>query len=179
MKKTMEKEEKATRHSMNSQAKLSSNEVSLSFANLHPRLSFSDERLEAFFQAIFSLYPQGPTGELSLVFMERSAHNKLHGEFLKDFRPTDVITFPADSEENMAGEICISVDQAWEESLARGIPFVQELSLYLIHGWLHLVGFDDLEKVERQQMRFEEERSLNHIEKMDVWPDFILAPIDT
>jgi hypothetical protein len=41
------------------------------------------------------------------------------------------------------------------------------------------VGFDDIEKVERKQMRFEEERSLKHIEKMKAWPDFILAPIDS
>ena len=111
--------------------------------------------------------------------MERAEHNQLHGEFLKDFRPTDVITFPSDPNENIAGEICISVDQAWEESISRKIPFVEELSLYLIHGWLHLVGFDDIEKVERIQMRFEEERSLRHIEKQGVWPDFVLAPADS
>ncbi len=149
--------------------------VSFAFSKLHSGLSFSEASVERFFNDIFTLYPLGPQGELSLVFMERSAHNKLHGEFLKDFRPTDVITFPADPEENMAGEICVSVDQAWEESVSRNIPFFKELSLYLVHGWLHLVGFDDLEKVERQQMRFEEERCLKHIEKLDAWPDFELA----
>lgn len=161
---------------MNPQADAYLRGVSLAFSNLHPHLSFSALKLETFFREIFTLYPQGPTGELSVVFMEREAHNKLHGEFLKDFRPTDVITFPADSEENMAGEICVSVDQAWEESQIRKIPFREELSLYLIHGLLHLVGFDDLEKVERQQMRFEEQRSLKHIEKVCGLPDFILAP---
>ena len=135
-------------------------------------------RLEAFFQSIFSLYPQGPTGDLSVVFMERSSHNKLHGEFLNDYRPTDVITFPPDPAEQMAGEICVSVEQAWDESLSRDLPFPRELSLYLIHGWLHLVGFDDIEKVERKQMRFEEERCLKHIEEQDCWPDFVLAQTD-
>jgi probable rRNA maturation factor len=153
--------------------------VSFAFSNLHPRLSFSESKVKTFFQELFTLYPQGPVGELSIVFMERAEHNQLHGEFLQDFRPTDVITFPSDPDENMAGEFCISVDQAWEESVSRKIPFVEELSLYLIHGWLHLVGFDDIEKVERKQMRFEEERSLKHIEKMKAWPDFILAPIDS
>ena len=78
----------------------------------------------------------------------------------------------------MAGEICISVDQAWEESVSRKIPFVKEL-LYLIHGLLHFVGFDDIELLERNQIWFDEERSLKHIEKMKAWPDFILAPIDS
>ena len=78
----------------------------------------------------------------------------------------------------MAGEICVSVEQAWDEALSRDLPFHRELSLYLIHGWLHLVGFDDIERVERKQMRFEEERSLKHIEDQDCWPDFVLAQTD-
>ena len=164
---------------MNPKADPKLTEVSLVVSNLHPRLSFSESKVEIFFLSLFPLYPKGPRGELSLVFMERAEHNQLHGEFLKDFRPTDVITFPSDPDENMAGEICISVDQAWEESISRKIPFVEELSLYLIHGWLHLVGFDDIEKVERIQMRFEEERSLRHIEKQGAWPDFVLAPADS
>lgn len=163
--------------SMNLDAKPSSFEISFAISNLHSRLSFTEKSLRQFFQSIFPLYPNGPKGDLSLVFMERDMHNKLHGEFLNDYRPTDVITFPPDSEERMAGEICVSVEQAMEESIKREIPFVRELSLYLIHGWLHLVGFDDIEKVERQQMRLEEERSLTHIEKLNLWPDFVLAPV--
>ena len=133
---------------------------------------------DIFFQSIFSLYPQGPAGDLSVVFMERSLHNKLHGEFLNDYRPTDVITFPPDPSEQIAGEICVSVEQAWDEAISRDLPFHRELSLYLIHGWLHLVGFDDIERVERKQMRFEEERSLKHIEDQDCLPDFVLAQTD-
>ena len=165
-------------HSMNTLNNSAEGKTTLSISNLNPCLSFSRRRLEAFFQSIFSLYPQGPTGDLSVVFMERSSHNKLHGEFLNDYRPTDVITFPPDPAEQMAGEICVSVEQAWDESLSRDLPFPRELSLYLIHGWLHLVGFDDIEKVERKQMRFEEERCLKQIEEQDCWPDFVLAQTD-
>lgn len=162
--------------SMNLKANPPSLEISFAISNLHPRLKFSEETVARFFESIFPLYPNGPKGDLSLVFMERDVHNKLHGEFLNDYRPTDVITFPPDSEEGMAGEICVSVDQAMEESISRQISFVRELSLYLVHGWLHLVGFDDIEKVERQQMRIEEERSLTHVGNLDLWPDFVLAP---
>ena len=165
-----------TRPSMNLEVDNSSLGISLVISNLHPRLFLCETRLEEFFQSVLSLYPNGPQGDLSIVFMEREAHNKLHGEFLNDYRQTDVITFPPDPEEGMAGEICVSVEQADEESRARAIPFAREMSLYLIHGWLHLVGFDDIEKVEQQQMRFEEERSLQYVNKLGVWPDFSLAP---
>ena len=82
-------------------------------------------------------------GVLSIAFLDKEAHSKLHGQFLNDFRPTDVITFPSDPENDLVGEICISVDQAIEVSNVEQLTLDQELSLYLIHGWLHLVGFDD------------------------------------
>lgn len=165
-------------HSMSTLSNFNEWKTTLSISNLNPCLSFSKRRLDIFFQSMFSLYPQGPAGDLSVVFMERSLHNKLHGEFLNDYRPTDVITFPPDPSEQMAGEICVSVEQAWDEAISRDLPFHRELSLYLIHGWLHLVGFDDIERVERKQMRFEEERSLKHIEDQDCLPDFVLAQTD-
>ena len=56
------------------------------------------------------------------------------------------------------------------------IPFIDEISLYLIHGWLHLIGFDDLEKVERKQMRLEEQKCLEQVRKINSWADFKLAP---
>lgn len=161
---------------MNGKVDINLVDITFAFSNLHPRLSYTEKSLEIFFESFFRLYTNGPRGVLSVVFMERSAHNKLHGQFLNDYRPTDVITFPHDPEENMAGEICVSVEQAWEESISRDIPFIDEISLYLIHGWLHLIGFDDLEKVERKQMRLEEQKCLEQVRKINSWADFKLAP---
>ena len=95
---------------------------------------------------------------------------------MKTYRPTDVITFPSDTENGLAGEICVSVDQAKEEAKNRKLSFEYELGLYLIHGWLHLVGFDDLDTVDREIMRMEEQRVIDHVKKLDAWPDFRLAP---
>lgn len=114
---------------------------------------------------------------LSIAFLNKLAHSKIHGEFLQDFRPTDVITFPADPDNELIGEICVSVDQAIEEASHRELPFAQELSLYLVHGWLHLVGFDDQNEGDRKIMRCEEANALSVIEKDELWPDFLLAPL--
>ena len=86
--------------------------ISCDFSNLHPCLRYTEKNLNDFFQSVFSIYDQSPKGVLSVVFMEQNSHNQLHGEFLNDFRPTDVITFPADPVEDHAGEICVSVDMA-------------------------------------------------------------------
>ena len=93
--------------------------------NLYPDLTFSPIRVDRFFHEIFSLHQHGCSGDLSVVFLDRSSHSRIHGNFLKDFRLTDVITFPADPSEGMAGEICVSVDQAIEEAKVRKIPFAR------------------------------------------------------
>ena len=148
----------------------------LEVANQYPALHFDLSQLELFFEVIFSFHQHNVSGELSIAFMDSSAHCELHGKYLQDYRPTDVITFPADTEDGLAGEICVSVDQAKEEAISRRLSFEHELGLYLIHGWLHLVGFDDLDKVDREIMRMEEQRVIDHVKKFDAWPDFRLAP---
>ena len=92
--------------------------------------------MRLFFKSIFSLHDHKFKGVLSVVFLNEEEHSKIHGDFLQDYRPTDVITFPADPENELVGEICISVDQAMEEAESRNQSFTKELSLYLIHGWL-------------------------------------------
>ena len=88
---------------------------------------------------------------------------------------TDVITFPGDSEDGLAGEICVSVNRAEAEAAARGEPLARELTLYLVHGWLHLVGFDDVEDADRRAMRQAEEETMNAVEEAGLVPDFRLA----
>lgn len=144
--------------------------------NLYPALSFSPVSLDRFFEKVFALHRHDCSGSLSVAFLDRSRHSRIHGDFLKDFRPTDVITFPADPTEEMAGEICVSVDQAIEEAANREVAFAHELSLYLIHGWLHLVGFDDKEEQDQKIMRREERKALDFVEDLGLWPDFLLAP---
>ena len=147
----------------------------LEVANQYPALHFDLSKLELFFEVIFSFHRHDVSGELSIAFMDSSAHCELHGKYLQDYRPTDVITFPADMENGLAGEICVSVDQAKEEAKTRNLSFEYELGLYLIHGWLHLVGFDDLDTVDREIMRMEEQRVIDHVRKLNAWPDFRLA----
>ena len=85
-------------------------------SNLYPTLSFTESSLAIFFSHVFSLHQHEIKGNLSLAFLAQKEHSEIHGRFLQDYRPTDVITFPADEKEESAGEILISVDQAILES---------------------------------------------------------------
>jgi probable rRNA maturation factor len=157
---------------------------SISIANRHPRLRF-DRR--ALIRALHTLDGRAaaiggsvPPGELSIVFLTDPALARLHADFLNDPSPTDVITFAGDSALGLAGEICISADAALRQvgpDLRGGRPpsayaFSRELALYLVHGWLHLAGYDDLAPQKKRAMRRAEARALAVLQHEDCIPAF-------
>lgn len=107
------------------------------------------------------LYRGGcPPGELSVAFLGDAALADLHGRFLDDPSTTDVITFEGDPALNLAGEICVSVDTAMRFAKQHGRRWQDELLLYVIHGWLHLAGYDDLQPNLKRIMRRAEARAM-------------------
>lgn len=101
-----------------------------------------------------------PPGELSLVFLTDGALAQLHADFMDDPSTTDVITFEGDTAAGLAGEICVSADTARAYAREHGHDFATELTLYLVHGWLHLAGYDDLQPAKKRRMRAAEARAL-------------------
>lgn len=91
--------------------------------------------------------------------------------FLNHDETTDVITFPFEQKKNkLTGEILIGVDVARKHSKSAGHLLVFELTLYLIHGLLHLCGFDDLDPVSRKKMRKRERFHLSRLGLPDIAP---------
>lgn len=153
------------------------NPIRLEANNRFDRLDFANESLTVLFDYLHSFRPgHGLAGELSLAFLGDDELASIHADFLADPTPTDVITFPGEASDGLAGEICVSVERAEMEAVARNEPFERELTLYLVHGWLHLVGFDDIEDADRVLMREAERTSMGAIEKAGLIPDFRLAP---
>ena len=72
--------------------------------------------------------------------------SELHEQFLGIGGPTDVLTFPIDTDargRTVSGEIVVCVPEARRQARARKIPTRIELLLYALHGMLHLLGYDD------------------------------------
>ena len=129
-----------------------------------------------------------PAGELSLVFLTDPALAKIHGDFMDDPAATDVITFEGDPSAGLAGEICVSADTAWRyvgarlaraRGRAQGTPlqvaFAAALTLYLVHGWLHLAGYDDLAPAKKRRMRAAEARAMKLLQAAGAVPEFRLS----
>ena len=112
-------------------------------------------------------------GELSIAFLTDAALARLHGDFLDDPTTTDVITFPAATPgHDQAGEVCISVDTAHHYAAQHDRAFTEELTLYLVHGYLHLCGYDDRTPVTRKQMRGGERQALAALRAAKKLPEF-------
>jgi probable rRNA maturation factor len=120
--------------------------------------------------------PAAPAGELSVSFLTDPALAKLHADYLDDPTTTDVITFEGDESMGIAGDVCVSVDTALAYSTRHAKPFAEELARYVIHGWLHLAGYDDLEPRKKRRMRAAEDRALKLLRAADLLPAFSLKP---
>ena len=83
--------------------------------------------------------------EIFVLLISDRRMARLHRQFLKEAGSTDVLTFEH-------GEIFLSAERALEHARRFGSSLGQELRLYVVHGLLHLHGFDDRNEVEAQRM---------------------------
>ncbi len=94
---------------------------------------------------------------IHIIFVDDAFLQNLHQEFLSDDSPTDVITFELGSEDLTEGEIYISLDRAADHAREFQVETSAEIARLIIHGILHLNGYDDHTAEEQQQMRAKEE----------------------
>ncbi len=89
-----------------------------------------------------------PDGELSVVIVDDSAIAELNAEYLGRTGPTNVIAFPmregdfAEISPYLLGDVVISADTARREAEAAGMPADDRLIELMVHGILHLFGYD-------------------------------------
>jgi probable rRNA maturation factor len=89
--------------------------------------------------------------EVHVILVSDKRIAGIHRRFLGDPGPTDVITFEH-------GEIVISAETAKRQARQFGTSLAHELRLYLVHGLLHLHGFDDKTAAGAAQMKRRQER---------------------
>ena len=101
-------------------------------------------------------------GSLSFIFCSDTYLLRLNTEYLNHDTLTDILTFPATEDPKLIeGEIYISVDRVRENALKFKTTFDEELHRVIIHGTLHLVGYDDKSVSDKAKMREKEEAYLS------------------
>lgn len=101
-----------------------------------------------------------PDGELSILLLDDSQIGVLNKNYLQREGPTNVIAFPmregvfAEINPDLLGDVVISLETAEKEGLAAGVSMKERLDELLIHGILHLFGYDH-EMSETEAIRME------------------------
>lgn len=82
-------------------------------------------------------------GVVNFIFCSDEYLSKVNMEFLKRDYYTDVISFDYSEGDRISGDIMISVDRIKENAENLGVSYTEELKRIMVHGLLHLIGYDD------------------------------------
>ena len=115
---------------------------------------------------------QSQANELSLYFVDTEEISRLHDEFFDDPSTTDCISFPLDRDKKLGyqflGEVFIcpqtALDYVHKHEDLNEDPYV-ESTLYVVHGILHLLGYDDIKEEDEKVMRDKERAIMSHLLK--------------
>ena len=108
----------------------------------------------------------------NIIIIDNPTIHKINKEYRDKDAPTDVISFALEDDKTVIepdgvrilGDIYISIDKVHEQALEYGHSFKRELSFLAVHGLLHLLGYDHMEKSDEEVMFKKQEAVLNYYE---------------
>ncbi|MFD1329979.1 rRNA maturation RNase YbeY [Mycoplana ramosa] len=121
-------------------------------------------------------FPKRPP-ELSLLFTDDASIRAINAEWRGQDKPTNVLSFPAfplapgDMPGPMLGDIILAHETLQREAGELGKPFDEHLTHLLVHGFLHLFGYDHMETDEAEEMEGLETRILGELGLSDPYGD--------
>ena len=100
-------------------------------------------------------------GQISIIFCSDNYILDVNQQYLQHDYFTDIITFDYCEGEKLSGDLFISVDTVMENSIEYGTDFNDELNRVIVHGVLHLIGYDDHCEEDITMMRKKEDYYLS------------------
>ncbi len=105
-------------------------------------------------------------GQISIIFCSDNYILDINQRYLQHDYFTDIITFDYCEDDRLSGDLFISVDSVRENAIEYGTSFNDELNRVMVHGILHLIGYDDHNDEDIKQMRSKENYYLSLRELM-------------
>ncbi len=142
--------------------------IDIQYADPNPT-PFSEHDL--FLWVSTALEPYKKNAELTLRFVNPEEMSELNSTYRHKQGPTNVLSFPSDIPEEIAaqmeepflGDIIICTEVLQKESETQGIPLKAHWAHIVIHGVLHLLGYDHMEEQEEAEMQSIEIQLLNKL----------------
>ncbi|MFN8576885.1 MAG: rRNA maturation RNase YbeY [Candidatus Sericytochromatia bacterium] len=114
------------------------------------------EYWEKFISKLLNLLKQKDNTEISITFVDNEEIKSLNKNYRKIDKATDVLSFPFDNSFNLPinvlGDIVISTEKAQIQAEEYGNTLEREIGFLLIHGMLHLLGYDHQTEEEEKEM---------------------------
>jgi len=125
--------------------------------HIQAEIPFSEPLLERAANAVLEHASQPLGAELSIVLTDDAHLHELNRDYLGVDAPTDVLSFPASETDpetgaRYLGDILISIPRAQAQADAAGHPLDSEVQLLVVHGVLHLLGYDHDAAEEKARM---------------------------
>lgn len=126
--------------------------------NAHHRIRLPKKPIRAYVRRVMGTRQ----GWISVVLVGSRRCRALNKRFLHHDVVTDVIAFPLETGRILEGEIYVNLDRAKQQARAYHVRFTEEVARLVIHGTLHLLGYDDqttrtaqlMHRVQERQVRF-------------------------
>jgi probable rRNA maturation factor len=141
----------------------------VSITNVQTAHPVDSDRLEAMVRAILET-EEARSATVSVAIVDDATIHRLNREYLQLDEPKDVLSFVLDqNEKTLEGEVVISAETAAAAAVRFHWSTADELLLYVIHGVLHLLGYDDQEPVALQKMR---DRESHYLKALGLTPRY-------
>lgn len=140
--------------------------MSILVFNRQKDLKLSSRKVKALVGAVLS-HEKVECGEVSLYFVSEKVICDLHDDFFQDPSPTDCISFPLETVP-LSGEVFVCPKTAVMYAGKKGLDPYEETALYIVHGLLHLMGYDDLAITERRTMRKKEKSCMGRLTSLNI-----------
>lgn len=134
--------------------------MAIQFHNQHSTFTLKNNtKIKAWIKSIIAAEKK-ICGDINFVFTSDEELIKINRQFLNHDTYTDIITFDYCDGKTINSDIMISIDRVEENASKLGITFQNELKRVMIHGILHLCGYKDKSKSDKEMMRKKEDAAL-------------------
>lgn len=117
--------------------------MSIRIIHAHKKRHVPSTKIKKLIEIVSKNESKKKIGSVTFVFLDNAAMQKMNKEFLNHDYPTDVISFDLSTGHDIEGEVYIGIDQAAAQAKEYGVPFSNEILRLAVHGFLHILGYDD------------------------------------